>query len=149
METIMMHDETSTTQQRPATIDPAIPDDNTTLTEVLDFYGRHGFTSNFGVTAEGLVGCDQCDQVSEPERVTMHSLRRLEGASDPDDSLAVVALTCPVCAAQGVIALMYGPMASTEEAEVLRRLKDHRGDSEAPPDSAPGEADGHPDWPQD
>ncbi len=122
------------------------PDDNTTLTEVLDQYERHGFDGMFAVTEFGLVECASCEALNEPEMVSMHSLRRLEGASDPDDSLAVLAITCPQCARQGTLTLMYGPMASTEESDVLSRLQDRRHDDVAPTNSAPGEAGGDPEW---
>ena len=53
-------------------------------------------------------------------------LRRLEGASDPDDMLAVVGLACPHCSAQGTAVLGYGPEAAAVDAEVLERLEDAR-----------------------
>jgi hypothetical protein len=72
----------------------------------------------------------------------MSSLRRLEGASDPDDMVAIVAITCPNCAAQGTVVLGYGPMATLQDAEVLKELQDDRGDAEAPGNSAHGETAG-------
>ena len=54
----------------------------------------------------------------------VHSLCRLEGASDPDDMAAVVALTCPNCQAKVVLVLKYGPDATAEEADVLLALPD-------------------------
>lgn len=51
----------------------------------------------------------------------MHSHRRLEGASDPDDMVAIVAISCPVCATQGTLSPQYGPMGHWEEdADVLQ-----------------------------
>jgi hypothetical protein len=77
---------------------------------------------------------------SPPGAVELVSIRRLEGASDPADMLAVVALRCPACGAQGVLTLGYGPDTSPEEADVLLGLEDHRGASAAvPADAAPGE----------
>ena len=70
----------------------------------------------------------------------MHSLRRLEGASDPAEMMAVVAITCPRCEARGVLVLGYGPAAAVEDSDVLRALDDQRGDSMAPRSSAPGES---------
>jgi hypothetical protein len=115
------------------------PGDNTTLTEVLALYEAGGFSGVFSVTEDGLVECGTCGVKSLPETVPMHSLRRLEGASDPDDMLAVVAVTCPSCEVRGTITTMFGPMASAEEAEVLKTLQNHRDDTLAPPHSAPGE----------
>lgn len=69
----------------------------------------------------------------------MHSMRRLEGASDPDDMMAVAAVTCPVCRIDGVLVLSYGPAASAEHADVLLGLRDERGAGQTPPDAATGE----------
>ena len=80
--------------------------------------------------------------VSPADAVAMSSLRRLEGASDPSDMLAVVAITCPACAARGTVILGYGPMATQQDADVLQGLRDHRGDAEAPGNSAHGETTG-------
>jgi len=69
------------------------PSDETTLTDVLEAYAQGGFVSSFVVTDSAQLECIECGTVSEPESVSMSSLRRLEGASDPDDMVAVVALT--------------------------------------------------------
>jgi hypothetical protein len=74
------------------------PGDNTTLTEVLALYAAGGFPGVFSVTEDGLVECGTCGVKAHADAVPMHSLRRLEGASDPDDMLAVVAVTCPSAA---------------------------------------------------
>ena len=58
---------------------------------------------------------------------------------DPDDMLAVCAVTCRNCGAQGAVVVTYGPGATIEEAEFLSRAKDRRDDAVAPSDSAPGE----------
>jgi hypothetical protein len=117
----------------------SLPDDNTTLTEVLALYADGGFTGIFSVSPEGLVECGTCGEESEPAAVPMHSLRRLEGASDPADMLAVAAVTCPSCNTRGTVTMMYGPMATPEESIVMSSLHDSRDDSLAPPDSAPDE----------
>ena len=50
-------------------------------------------------------------------------LRRLEGASDPDDMLALAALVCAQCGTRGSLLLNYGPSASPEDAGVLDQLE--------------------------
>jgi hypothetical protein len=69
----------------------------------------------------------------------MHSLRRLEGASDPDDMLAVVALECGVCGVSGTMVLGYGPAASDIDGDVLRALQDRREEGDLPGHSPPSE----------
>jgi len=113
-----------------------------TLTEVLAGYAEGGFTSGFSVAENTRLECLTCGEESPASEVRMSSLRRLEGASDPDDMVAVVALTCPNCSAQGTVVLGFGPMASAEDSDVLREFRDHRHDSNAPGNSAPGETVG-------
>jgi hypothetical protein len=50
----------------------------------------------------------------------------MEGTSDPDDMLVVLAVTCGRCGEKGAAVLHYGPTAAPEEAEVLRAVEDHR-----------------------
>ncbi|MEP6625457.1 MAG: hypothetical protein ABJC79_13510 [Acidimicrobiia bacterium] len=50
-------------------------------------------------------------------------VRRLEGASDPADMLAVLALTCPNCATMGTLTLNYGPESTPGEAIVLQAIE--------------------------
>lgn len=59
------------------------------------------------------------------------SLYRVEGASDPDDMAAVVAVTCPRCSAKGALVLKYGPEASGADADVLLALPDPPAGNEA------------------
>jgi hypothetical protein len=122
--------------------DQGPPSDYTTLTDVLEAYAQGGFTSSFAVTDEAQLECIECGTVSDPESVSMSSLRRLEGASDPDDMVAVVALTCPACGCKGTVVLGYGPIASPQDSDVLKSLRDDRGDVRAPGNSAHGETTG-------
>jgi len=116
--------------------------EGTTLSEVLDAYSSGGFATQFSATEDARLECGACGASSKPDDVTMSSLRRLEGESDPADMMAVVALTCPVCSAKGTVVLGFGPASSPEDADVLRALRDDRGDHHAPGNSAPGETTG-------
>jgi hypothetical protein len=118
------------------------PSDETTMTGVLEGYSQGGFHSSFSVTDDSELECVECGTVSSPSSVSMSSLRRLEGASDPDDMVAVVAITCPSCGARGTAVLGFGPMATLQDSEVLKGLRDDRADSTAPGNSAHGETTG-------
>lgn len=118
------------------------PSDGTTLTEVLEGYATAGFTGSFSVTQDSELQCHECETVSAPAAVAMASLRRLEGASDPDDMFAVVAITCPACSTKGTLILGFGPTAPAEDSDVLRALQDERKEGDLPANSAPGEAHG-------
>ena len=115
------------------------PSDNTTLKEVLEGYAEAGFRSSFGPHEGGVVRCDTCGAELRADTVRMRSLRRLEGASDPDDMMAVVALECGVCGAAGTLVLGYGPSASPEDGDVLRALQDLRNEGDLPGHASPRE----------
>jgi hypothetical protein len=117
-------------------------DGGATLTDVLAGYADSGFTGSFSAVDGAAVECHQCNTRSDAASIIMSSLRRLEGASDPADMMAVVALECPACHAQGTLVLGFGPAASAEDSDVLLVLRDHRGDDQLPGNSSPGEASG-------
>lgn len=121
---------------------PNEPSEETTMIDVLAGYARGGFDSSFVVTDDSELECVECGTVSAPPTVSMSSLRRLEGASDPDDMVAVVAITCPACGARGTAVFGYGPIATMQDSEVLKNLKDDRADKDAPGNSAHGETTG-------
>ena len=115
---------------------PSTPSDNTTLTAVLRGYERDGYVSAFQVGEDGELTCGACGRASRPDEVEMPSLRRLEGASDPADMSAVLALACPHCGAKGTVVVRYGPEAEPGEAALLLGIDDVRsGDAELPASS--------------
>lgn len=103
---------------------PEYASDGTTLVEVIRRFEADGYTGQFAAVDGGRIRCFTCHQDSDADEVPLDALRRTEGASDPDDMVAVAALTCPHCDARGTVALKYGPDSSPEEAEVLGLLAD-------------------------
>jgi hypothetical protein len=93
------------------------------LLEVLDEFAAQGYGGSAWVTENGKVRCEACDADFDPTELRVHQLRRLEGASDPDDMLAVVAVECPGCGVKASLVLHFGPEASAEEGEVLSHLQ--------------------------
>lgn len=114
--------------------------DEPTLTDVLASYAAAGFDSQLAATDNGLVHCFACGVSVAPADAELHSLRRLEGASDPADMLAVAAVSCRSCDAKGVLVLNYGPEATAGEAAVLLGLEDRRSDDILPAAQTPAEA---------
>jgi DNA-directed RNA polymerase subunit RPC12/RpoP len=106
--------------------EPDAPSDEDTLTDVLAHYASEGFDANFSITEDGLVRCPKCRHEMEPDQLILHGLRRLEGASDPDDMLAVLVIECPHCGARGTAVARFGPGMSEGEAIVLRTIEDRR-----------------------
>ncbi len=97
--------------------------DASTLIEVISVFEDAGFRGQFVVHDGARLECSACRSQFDVADARVHALRRLEGASDPDDMLAVAAVVCPVCAARGTVVLGYGPVASAEDAEALAALE--------------------------
>ena len=85
-------------------------------------YEGQGFTSQLGARPGGRIVCFSCHFEAPAEEFELVSLSRTEGASDPDDMLAVAALKCPQCQCQGTLVLNYGPEAGEDDVDVLKRL---------------------------
>lgn len=115
------------------------PSDNTTLTVVIEGYRADGFDGDFFAEEGGHVRCGRCATVLDAGRLDMVSMRRLEGASDPADMMAVVATRCRSCGMQGTLVLGYGPMASPADNDVLLGLNDRRSEPGEPPASSTAE----------
>jgi hypothetical protein len=102
-----------------------------TIMEISAAFENEGFRGQFGSGERGEVKCFTCKRRSPAESMAVEHLRRLEGASDPSDMLAIVALTCPNCDTPGTLILNYGPVATAEDDTILRRLE-----QSPPPDPA-------------
>jgi DNA-directed RNA polymerase subunit RPC12/RpoP len=123
---------------------PGAPSDNTTMTEIIRDYELAGFDAPMSLGADGrgldgIVRCGTCGAEIPPSEMVLHSLRRVEGASDPADMAAVAAVACPTCGARGVVVARFGPEATPDDQAFLLGVRDGRGTGELPPASAPGE----------
>ena len=117
------------TTDHPTTGEPVDPDryrqgEAPTLRGVLADFEREGFTGQLGARPGGVIRCFHCRHEFAPGDADTPTLRRLEGASDPADMLAVLALTCPTCGTKATLVLTYGPEAAIEDSEVLAALPD-------------------------
>jgi hypothetical protein len=103
--------------------DPVVARGAETTTEVLREFAERGIDTQFvpGPGA-GCLRCTSCASVSTASEFTVIEERRLEGASDPDDLVLVVAASCPVCRAGGAMVLGYGPEASEVDTELVLGL---------------------------
>ncbi|HEY7071744.1 MAG TPA: hypothetical protein VH479_16590 [Acidimicrobiales bacterium] len=97
-----------------------LPED-TSLAAVLEDFDDAGFSAILMATDGGVL-CAVCRSVVEPADLLVQRLRRLEGASDPSDMLAVVGATCPGCHLDGTLLLSYGPDSDAAHADVLAGL---------------------------
>ena len=101
---------------------PSAPKYGATLTEIIATLEAAGFTGQMAAREAGMLACLTCRQLNPASDFKLGAMRRTEGASDPDDMLAVVGLTCPNCGAQGTAVLGYGPESDHDDAEVLAHL---------------------------
>jgi hypothetical protein len=97
-----------------------------TIVEVLGALERAGYVGQFVPRDGAEVECLQCHRRWPADKTALRELRRLEGASDPADMVAVVGLQCPLCSHLGTAVLSYGPEASDVDTEVLIQLEDDR-----------------------
>ena len=96
---------------------------DTPLLAVLAGYEAEGYTGQFNARDGGLIHCFSCGEDFPAVRCRDGDIRRLEGASDPSDMLAVIPVKCPNCSTLGVLVTNYGPEASVADAEVLVELE--------------------------
>ena len=97
-----------------------------TIVEVLAELEAAGYVGQFVPRDGAEVECLQCHRNWPADKTALRELRRLEGASDPADMVAVVGLQCPLCGHLGTAVLSYGPEASGVDIEVLAALEDDR-----------------------
>ena len=102
------------------------PSDGTTLVEVIEGFRKRGFNSDFSSLAGAKIRCESCGAETDAKEFVIERLRRMEGASDPDDMLAVIATRCPSCHSDGTLILGYGPMASGDDTDIAASMKDGR-----------------------
>jgi hypothetical protein len=103
--------------------------DAETIIDVLRELEPLGYTTQFlpvSVTADeppsDEVECVTCRHCVPTASLASLPLRRLEGASDPDDMVAIAAMECPRCGARGTMVLHYGPLATPEDDAILGAL---------------------------
>lgn len=96
------------------------PSDNAAVSGILRHLGEQGFETSFVPGGEpGVLRCTSCDTETAIGHFEVHDERRMEGASDPDDMVMVVAAQCPSCGARGTIVLGFGPNASETDADLI------------------------------
>jgi ferredoxin len=100
------------------------PQEKVRVTAILEQFAQDGFEGQMAAREGGQIMCFTCRKELPADQFTVEALRRMEGASDPADMLAVTALVCPNCQARGTVVLSYGPDATLEDSEALRLLDD-------------------------
>lgn len=120
----------------------AVPQDAETLTAVLKDLADAGYAGSVTVDHDGTITCMECAQSCDAGDVRVDELRRLEGASDPDDELAVIAGRCPHCGSRLSFVLGYGPGASSGDTTALLSLSAVEGSAQQAQQLSPSTKDG-------
>jgi hypothetical protein len=94
----------------------------TTMTDVLAQYAAAGFGGDAFAAAGGEIICGTCSSCVAPAQVAIEAISRLEGASDPSDMAAVLAIVCPICQTKATLVLKFGPEASVDEVAIWQHL---------------------------
>ena len=113
--------------------------EDATVSKMVAVSADAGYAYEFVVQSDTRIRCSNCQGLRHASEYSMDALRRMEGASDPDDTIAVIGVRCPACAAQGTMVLNYGPSGSPEEGDVLLAVHDNRVNSAVTTGTAPGE----------
>ncbi|MGY6501532.1 MAG: hypothetical protein ACXIVQ_11670 [Acidimicrobiales bacterium] len=115
------NDQTAAASTAGAAVDAGSAD--TPLLAVLRGFESEGYTGQFDAREGGVIHCFSCGQDFDAVRCHDGPIRRLEGASDPADMLAVIPVRCPNCSTLGTLVTNYGPEATVADAEVLVALE--------------------------
>lgn len=113
--------------------------DPSSMFEILQVFQADGYGGDLFAEEGGGVRCGTCNEVTPAGDLDVHELRRMEGASDPADMAAIVATTCPRCATDAVMVVMYGPEASGADTDVLAALPTPASPAERPGADVPRE----------
>jgi hypothetical protein len=98
------------------------------LRNVLTHLAEEGYVDDLVPAGEGgVLRCTRCGESSPAGAFRVERERRLEGASDPDDMVLVVAARCPACGAAGTVVLGYGPEASGADSDLVVALPRSEG----------------------
>lgn len=103
-----------------------------TIEEAIHDFEDRGYRGEFVIGVGGFLECTACSARLRPQDVSLESMRRVEGPSDPADMALIGALRCPECGVRGTTAVPYGSLSTAESARVLRELHDERRSATRP-----------------
>ena len=95
------------------------------LTTILAQLVADGYDADL-YARDGMLMCRDCDEAIDPSTVVIDRVERLEGDSDPDEEVAVFALSEGPCGRKGTYTVVYGPNVPAADAAIERKLRDAR-----------------------
>ncbi len=111
--------------------------DASALVGVLRELSNDGYDSQLIALGDGEVRCAACDEAFGASEITVDGFRRVEVASDPDESRTVIWGICPKCSQLVAAVFGYGPAASPADQATLEQLDLDRPVDTAESDSRP------------
>ena len=99
-----------------------------TLSTAMNRLRSQGYIEDFIAAPDGELHCGACEGDCATN-VEVDEIVRFEGASDPGDSVILVALHCG-CGHAGLFSASYGPDIAPNDAMALRRLAERRTSSD-------------------
>ena len=95
-----------------------------TLSETVNGLAEAGYTLDFNVQEECIV-CHQANISLPPEEFEIDKVYRFEGASNPDDSSIVYAISSAKFGVKGVLVNGYGISADERTSKLVEKLQTH------------------------
>jgi hypothetical protein len=95
------------------------------LSDVLRRLTDAGYDADF-YARDGFLLCANCEERVDPTRVQVDDVVRLEGDSDPDEEVAIYALSEGPCGRRGTYVVVYGPRTPNDDVAVQQVLQDAR-----------------------
>lgn len=92
-----------------------------TLTEAIDALRKEGYTEDFNL-AETCLECQGTHTRIEPEELSIDSVFRFEGNTDPDDEMILYAISSAKHKLKGVLVNAYGAYSEPISEELARKL---------------------------
>ena len=96
-----------------------------TLSETVNGLAEAGYTLDFNVQEECIV-CHQANISLPPEEFEIDKVYRFEGASNPDDSSIVYAISSAKFGVKGVLVNGYGISADERTSKLVEKLRTHQ-----------------------
>jgi hypothetical protein len=95
---------------------------DSSLLAVLASFAAAGYRDSFTALDDGVVRCGSCQSDLAAADLDVTARHRVDGASDPDDTLLVVGAVCPVCAHPATVVASFGPMAEARDMQIVADL---------------------------
>lgn len=108
------------------------------LISVLDSLDDDGSGGQFVTLEGGEFRCVTCRATFPASSQDADEVSRLEGASDPADSVMVIPLVCPHCGTAGTWVVHYGPGGSPEDEDALLAMDRTPSEGDNPAEPTPG-----------